>query len=563
MKRLVMFFVLLVMASSTMASIIPEIEDYYNKKTSDFIQTRFPQRPYTVYVKVDTGDTRNVKRGELADRKTTNLPYLDVTETGNDFWDRTDLPLASFLPYLKNVYIKVEVDAHITSDEFAKFKEDLFQHLKLNAATDRIEVTQMSWSPQNEVIPKNYIYGIALGVPLLLILMFMVVTRMSVHSLVRGLAEPLKNISKSTDAFAGQSMAVNQGKKSFDSEIGKKDFVGSDNEREQITDLLEKTRPFFNDLDGKTLSFIEKWGEQLPSAMGAILVEMNAEVVKEQFRWGTGTWWTQALTQPGQWNSKMFMILTDAHHELRKAELLAQKNVVSSDEKMLSLALARLSPREIGMILKGKSLDVSEPVLSLLPQSVVINVCKYMYPGEWGKIIDKSRQGKKVIPEALRKEVYKKAVEIKALRDESDVSLLFLEADLVKYLNAAVTKDEREVYRTLPESSNIIKKRHPFYRVFESSVDTLKKLAVDVSLEDWAAALIDCDRDEIDKIMMYFTDRQKFLVRSMTEQIKQLPDVGDRKIVAKRFIAEQCAIVHGVAKAATSSTESDSNSAAA
>lgn len=563
MKKIVLFFVFMVMASSTFASIIPEIEDYYNKKASDFIQTRFPQRPYTVYVKVDTGETRNVKRGELADRKTTSLPYLDVTEAGNDFWDRSDLPLASFLPYLKNVFIKVEVDAHITSDEFAKFKDDLFQHLKLNAATDRIEVTQMSWSPQNEVIPKNYIYGIALGVPFMLILMFMVVTRMSVHSLVRGLAEPLKNISKTTEAFAGQSMAVNQGKKSFESEIGKKDFVGSDNEREQILDLLEKTRPFFNDLDGKTLSFIEKWGEQFPSAMGAILVEMNAEVVKEQFRWGTGMWWTQALTQPGQWNSKMFMILTEAHHELRKYELLAQKNVASSEEKMLSLALARLSPREIGIILKGKSLDTAEPVLSLLPQAVVINVAKYMYPGEWGKIIDKSHHGKKVISESLRKEIYKKAVEIKALRDDSDVSLLFLEADLMKYLNMAGTKDEREVYRTLPASSNIIKKRHPFYRVFESSTDMLKKLAVDVSLEDWAAALIDCDRDETDKIMSYFTDRQKFLVRSMTEQIKQLSDVVDRKIVAKRFIADQWAMLQGAGVTASLGAESDSSSAAA
>lgn len=562
MKKLMMLFISLVLISPVWASIVPEIEDYYNKKTSEFIQTRFPQRPYTAFVKVDTGDTRNIKRGELADRKSTSLPYLDVTQTGSDFWDRTDLPLASFLPYLKNVYIKVEVDAHITTEEFAKFKEDLFQHLKLNAATDRIEATKMSWSPQNEVIPRNYIYGLAVGVPFLLILMFMVITRMSVQSLVRGLAEPLKNISKSTEAFAGQSAAVSQGKKSFDSELSQKDFVGSDNEREQIMDLLEKTRPFFNDLDGKTLSFIERWGELHPSAMGAVLVEMNADVVKEQFRWGTGAWWTQALTQPGQWNKKMFMILTDAHHELRKSELLAQKNVVSSEEKMLSLALARLSPREIGIILKGKSLETVEPVLNLLPQSVVINVCKYMYPGEWGKIIDKSRHGKKALTEALRKDIYAKAIEIKELRDDSDVSLLFLEADLVKYLNVATTKDEREVYRTLPEKSNIVKKRQPLYRVFESSAETLKKLAADVSLEDWAAAIIDCDRDEVDKITSYFTDRQKFLVRSMSEQIKQLPDVAERKVIAKRFIAERWSMLQ-VSSVAAINSDGEASSAAA
>lgn len=563
MRKLLMLIVSLSMLPTAFASVVPEIEDYYNKKASDFIQTRFPQRPYTVFVKVDTGDTRNVKRGELADRKTTSLPYLDVSEEGNDFWSRSDVPLASFLPYLKTVYVKIELDAHLTDSEFNTFKEDLFKHLKLSVATDKIEVAQMAWSAQNEFIPRNYIYGLAVGIPFLLILMFMAITRMSVHSLVKGLAEPLKNISKSTEAFAGQSAAIGQGKKSFDSDIGKREFAGSDAEREQIIDLLEKTKPFFNDLDGKTLSFIEKWGAQFPVAMGAVLVEMNTELVKELFRWGTGGWWTQALTQPGQWNKKVFMILTEAHHEMRKQELMAQKTVVSSDEKMLSLALARLNPREIGIILKGKSLEAVEPVLALLPQEVVINVCKYMYPGEWGKIIEKSNQGKKALTEALRKEVYKKAVEIKTLRDDADVSLLFLESDLVKYLNAASTKDEREVYRTLPEKSNIIQNRFPFYRTFEAPSEVMKKLTADISLEDWATALIDCDREEIDKLTSYFTDRQKFLVKTMTAELKAESDIVDRKVVAKRFIAEQAFKAHWLADAVRKNQESESSSAAA
>lgn len=563
MKKLLIFLIALVLTSVAVASVVPEIEDYYNKKASDFIQTRFPQRPYTVFVKVDTGDTRNLKRGELAERKTKSLPYLDVTEEGSDFWSRTDIPLAAFLPYLKTVYVKVELDAHITDQEFASFKEDLFEYLKLSAATDKIDVNQMKWSAQSESIPRNYIYALALGVPFLLIVVLLVITRMSVHSLVRGLAEPLKNISKSTEAFAGQTAAVSQGQRSFDSEIGKKDFVGSDNEREQIADLLEKTKPFFSDLDGKTLSFLEKWGEQHPNAVGAILSEMNADIVKELFRWGTGAWWTAALTQPGQWNSKMFLVLTEAHHEMRKGELLAKKALASNDDKMLSLALARLSAREIGILLKGKSLDAIEPLLNLLPKDVVINVCKYMYPGTWGKIIDKTRKGSVELADSLRKEVYKKAIELKALRDEADVSLLFLEADLVKYLNNATTKDEREVYRSLPEKSNVVVNRFPFYRTFEASAEAFKKIVSDVSLEDWAAAMIDCDRDEIDKVLSFFTDRQKFLLKSMTEQIKKVSNVNDRKVIAKRFIAERVYSTLLVADANRQPQESDASRAAA
>ena len=193
--------------------------------------------------------------------------------------------------------------------------------------------------------------------------------------------------------------------------------------------------------------------------------------------------------------------------------------MVSADEKILSLALARLSAREIGMVLKGKSLEAIEPVLALLPQDVMISVCKYMFPGEWGRIIDKNRKTKMDIPDALRKEVYKKAVETKSLREEKDVNLIYLEADLVKYLNAAATKDEREVYRTLPEGSNIVKNRYPFYKVFEMSQESLKKLVADVSLEDWALALGDCDRDETEKVSQLFTDRQKFMLRTLTANL--------------------------------------------
>lgn len=538
MKKILLLLMSLWIGTSAFASVVPEIEDYYNKKTTDFIQTRFPQRPFTVFIKVDTGETKNVKRGELPDKKTKNLPYLDVSEEG-DFWSRTDLPLASFLPYLKTVVVKVEVDAQLTDAEFYKFKEDLFAYLKLSAATDKIEVTQMKWTAQNEFLPRQYLYALALGIPLLLMLVFMFITRMSVQSLVRGLSEPLKNISKSTEAFAGQSAIMSQGKKSFDSEMSRADFLGSDNEREKIADLLSKTKEHLSDANGKILSFFEKWGAKEPFAVGAILNEMNADVVKELFRWGTGDWWTAALTRPSQWNGTVLMILTEAHHEMRKQELLKQQWLMSADVKMLSMALSRLTAKEIGLVLKGKSLEAIEPLLDLLSHEVVINVCKYMYPGEWGKIIDKGKNGKKPLPEALVKEVYKKALEMKALRDEADVSLLFLEADLVKYLNAAVTKDEREVYRTLPESSRLVKNRFPFFKVFESSTEVLKKLTVDVSLEDWALALADCDREEFEKVIPYFTERQKFMVKSMATEYKAKPEAYERKLQAKRFIAEQ------------------------
>ena len=59
--------------------------------------------------------------------------------------------------------------------------------------------------------------------------------------------------------------------------------------------------------------------------MGAILAEMDAARVKELFRWGTGDWWTQALTQPGAWNSAVLRILNEAHHEVASSRIVVDQ----------------------------------------------------------------------------------------------------------------------------------------------------------------------------------------------------------------------------------------------
>ena len=110
----------------------------------------------------------------------------------------------------------------------------------------------------------------------------------------------------------------------------------------------------------------------------------------------------------------------------------------------------------------------------------------------------------------------------------------------MRYLDQASTKDEREVYRMLPENSRAQKERFPFYKVFESEEAVLKRLATDISLQDWAKAFQDCERLESQKVFQFFTDRQKFLIRSLLEQMKTQPISIEEKIAAKDMITELC-----------------------
>ena len=85
MNKVLVLFMGLMLHHAAFASVIPEIEDYYTKKASEYVQTRFPQRPYTVFVKVDAGEARAIKRGDISERKSKSLPYLDVTEDAATF----------------------------------------------------------------------------------------------------------------------------------------------------------------------------------------------------------------------------------------------------------------------------------------------------------------------------------------------------------------------------------------------------------------------------------------------------------------------------------------------
>ena len=537
MIRLGFLLIVFFFSFQSQASRLVEIEDYYSKKATEFIKMRYPNRPFTVYIKADAGENEIKARGSVNnEREVLSLPYLDVVDakTG-EFWLRTDLSLGTLISYLKSVYVKVDIDVDFDTNEREAFQDQLFKFLKLSPVYDRIEVTKMKWSTLQEVRDQRLWIGGALLAPLVLFLMFFILSKLSVRSLVKGLSEPLSEIGKSTENFAHQTATMSQGQRSSQQNQDSPPLM--EGGRKVALEIIENNKNFFHNPDGLTMNFLEDWGEKDPQAMGAIFNELETEDVKELFSWGVGEWWYAALTHPGALNSSSLQILGRVHSLRMRKNLEKNQDIQLAGRKELALALSRLSVKELGQILQGHSFEDVKGSLQLVPRERMINVCKYLFPGEWASLMEENSD-KGSLSQELSDALYKKALEVRPLRGHEEVSQFFVEADLLKYLDQASTKDEREVYRALPENSRARQDRYPFYRVFENSEEVLKRLAVDISLEDWAKSFADCERVESQKIFQFFTDRQKFLVRSLLDQLKREPVKVEEKVAAKKMICQ-------------------------
>ena len=138
------------------------------------------------------------------------------------------------------------------------------------------------------------------------------------------------------------------------------------------------------------------------------------------------------------------------------------------------------------------------------------------------------------------KSLLKECVDICPLQDEKLVSQYFVEADMNQYLDEAVTKDEREVYRVLPSDHRIKQERFPFYEVFQVDDTVLQTLSIEVPLEEWASVLSHCDQMERERVMKQMTERQFYLLSQLLTQLKTNPARIEDIVEIKKKIKTSC-----------------------
>lgn len=526
---------LFLMAVPVQASRTPEIEQYYIDKVSSLLKTRFPETPFTVFVSVDTGDRnkeisrkKEIRRGETS---SVQLPYLDVADEDVSIWDRTDVSLGTLIGLLDHVSIKVQIDSSVKESELKDLQLNIAKQLKLDANADSIEIARVDYTKAEKQSQKMWILIWTLLGFALFAGIFWYLSKLGVKQLVKGLAQPISEIGKSTQEFANSALnlaadmaqppTLGNGPVSVSNIESDHLSHGSNliEIRKSALELIQRNQEMFKNPDARFLSFLEQQGLENPMQVGAILIELDQESIKTLYKYGSGDWWFVALASPASLTPSSIKILNEIDR-LRLRWNFEDTNRANQKSNLeAGIILSRLNEKEMVSLLKDVSLEEAEPILHLLPRSQFLSVAKKTYPGQWAKFLDGKKQALTAIKPGLIEKLLKKAVEIKPLRKEEQIQSFFADLDLVKYLDIADPRDERDFYMALPADSKIKTDRVPFYSVFDASQDVKKMLSGEIHAKDWAIVLAGCESNDQRAMLESFPDRLKFLVKEEMEKV--------------------------------------------
>lgn len=532
--KITLFAILLFLSTVANASRIPEVEQYYIDKVSSLLKTRFPDTPFTVFVQVDVGDRskegsrkKEIRRG---DTTTVQLPYLEVEDDDDvSIWNRTDVPLGTLIGLLERVVLRVQIDSSVDDKELKDLQDNLAKQLKLDAKADTIEIARV---PFNQAEKQKQKLWWVLGMFIMIAAVstiFYFLAKHSVKALVKGLAQPISEIGKSTQEFANSALNM-AADLSQPSSVSDKAASGSSSGEDELSlgsnlieirksalELITRNQNMFKNPDSRFLSFLEQQGTDNPTQMGAILAELDQESIKTLYKYGWGTWWFTALASPAPLTPVSIRILSEIDRlRLRWHFNDDENSEYKKSNQEAGLVFGRLTDEELVTLLKDVQLGDAEPIFDLLPRSQALSVAKKLYPGQWAKLLEHNSSGATVLHvlnAGLVEKLTKRALELKPLRKEVQIQNFFADLDLVKYLDVATPRDEKDFYMVLPKESKIKAERFPFYQVFEASNEVKKMMGGDINAKDWAYVLSGCEQSDQRSMLEAFSDRLRFMIQ--------------------------------------------------
>lgn len=526
MKMLSKIGILLVVALSfsAQASRLPEIEEYYTEKVSEMLKMRFPSTPYTVFVQLDVGDKnkdfsrkKEIKRGGT---QVVQLPYLEVDDEELTVWDRTDVPLSSLIGLLDKVLIRVQIDSEASDTDLKDLQENIAKQLKLDAAADSIEIAKVDFNSKERTKQKVWMIVGFLLTAAAIFAIFWYLSKWSVKQLVKGLSQPISEIGKSTKEFANNALNLaadmNQTASVASASMNAPEedqFSHGSNLieiRKSALELIERNKEMFENPDSKFMGFLEQQGSENPSQMGAILAELGQASVKTLYKYGWGDWWFTALASPAPLTPKAIKILSEIDRLRVRWHFSEEKS--APEFKEAGLAFTRLTDDQLLTVLKGTTLQEAEPILDLLPRAQALSAAKKLFPGQWAQLLENHKPLAGVKTDLIQK-LKTKALEIQPLRKEVQIQSFFADLDLVKFLDAATPRDERDFYLVLPQDSKIKNERVPFFKVLEAPLAVKKLIGPEVNVKDWALALAGCESSDQKSMLDGFSERLQFIIK--------------------------------------------------
>ena len=189
---------------------VAELEDQISRNATNYLRSRFPDRPFLITVSVDP-----VRRNEdLASgglRKTPeNLPYMQLdSEEIQDEWDDPRLSLNELMLRSRKIMVNLTLPSSVLDTELEEISSALFSVLHLTKARDEVKLERRAWK---EPTPW-WAYGLlALSLVLIMLSGSYFINRFAVKRISGALMEARASNVSSASQIQASSGAISEAK---------------------------------------------------------------------------------------------------------------------------------------------------------------------------------------------------------------------------------------------------------------------------------------------------------------------------------------------------------------
>ena len=501
--------------SNTKPLRVDDVEEKIEEDASSYFFRRYPGMAFSVNAQVDPLRTK-ISGSEIQE----SLPYFDFgPEAEFDVWEDPSMPISQ----LRNKVVRINVNISLPSDfDEAKvdgIKQDLFIYLRLTPARDDIRIDRKLSAINSSAIPNHYFYIIA----------SLLLSSIILGGMIKWSAGTVKTTGGTVGAEASQGTPVvsqssgssytterrSANKRSADP-ISLNEVTVNDSLKlweiasGRIKTILESnTFPTFPDM-----LVLDGLAEKHPSKLGAILFEMPLETQKKVMRFGKGEKWLEAYSNPGKLDNDCLDVL----------EKMSRLRKLKSDTPEMEVLLIQIWRMEklAETFIKLIPQDHSFAILDSLPKSISLPLARRVFPGGWGKLLDR-KQIVLLTDHSFVVSYTEKTKEIMPFYDDLLVDQYSKDREILTYLDSVNIQDEKEIYEVLDEHSFVKKIRKPFYPIFNLSPEKFTGLVFNFPIEAWAYVTINSPRSYAKMVADSLDDKKKILFSSFLKGLDASP----------------------------------------
>lgn len=491
---------------------VAELQDRMTDYVRGYLQTRLQGIPFMVTVKIEA---MRRKAGSKYTPQSEKLPYYDMAEEEiRDEWDDPSASIYALQARIQKATVMISLPKSLADEEVTEIKDSLTTLLRLIPGRDEIKVELRPWSMMSTGF-MNYVV-LAGGLLLILLVGMTLISRTWAKRLALAIADikPRErtddNASASVHVPAANvegmtgpgSTSGAQGDVKFQDPLRTREFVAG-----RVQEIVRN--PGFPNLPA--MVEMERLAERAPVDLGALLMEFPYEKQKELFSLSFSAHWLKAFTEPGELTAESVALVD------RLCRL--QYDAESKEWEQLVIQCWRLDSQRVGF-LRSIAKDEAFAILKSMPSSIAVPTARSAFPGAWAVLLDPDYKAKPIAP-ARVKDIYKTALNYKALNTFNALEIYKQEKDLLAYLLISTIPEEKDVYGALPPKSYLWTVRPPFYHVMELSPDEMKEGFSRISIDDWALALFNVSREHRKTLEGMLNSKQKFIFANKMRTIDQ------------------------------------------